>query len=396
MSNTRRDFLSTLGLGSLGALTAANLTQAVLAAEKNSEKKWEPVSDKKIKVGIAGYGVCRFGAAFGFQSHPNVEIVAVSDIQPKNCQGLMKAVKCDKSYPSAEEMVKDDNIEAVFIATDAPSHARLCSLALEHGKHAMCAVPAAFEHVEDAHKLHETVKKTGLKYMLAETSYYRADLHAMRELYKAGAFGKLNYSEGEYFHYDVQTLAGYKDWRFGLPPQYYPTHSNAYYVGVTGKQFKSVSCVGFTNPLKYVGKGQNKYDNPFSDEVALFETEENAPSRMAVMWGVQGYHGEQGRVFGELGSYNYAYAGGTYKGSKKVKIDLERPPAAAGNVRRRSRRFAWPADERVHHGNLGRPYAPVRSQPGVGDECRRHHCPSVGIEGRRAPAGSAVCLIRST
>ena len=78
------------------------------------------------------------------------------------------------------------------------------------------------------------MKKTGLKYMMAETSYYRADLHAMRELYKAGAFGKLNYSEGEYFHYDVQTLGGYKDWRFGLPPQYYPTHSNAYYVGVTG------------------------------------------------------------------------------------------------------------------------------------------------------------------
>lgn len=32
-------------------------------------------------------------------------------------------------------MIKDDSIEAVYIATDAPSHARLAAAALEHGKH---------------------------------------------------------------------------------------------------------------------------------------------------------------------------------------------------------------------------------------------------------------------
>ena len=330
MSPSRRDFLSTVGLGSLGAVTAANLAQAVLAAEQDSAKKWEPVSDRKIKVGIAGYGVCRFGAAFGFQDHPNVEIVAVTDIQPQNCQALMKAVRCDKSYPSLEEMVKDDNIEAVFVATDAPGHARHCIECLKHGKHAMSAVPACFGDIAEGEELLEAVENTGLKYMLAETSYYHAGLHAMRELYKAGAFGKLNYSEGEYFHYNCQTIASYKDWRLGMPPQYYPTHSNAYYTGVTGKQFTSVSCVGFTNPLQYVGKDANRYENPFSDEVALFETEEGAPSRMAVMWGVQGYHGEQGRVFGELGSYNYEFAGGKYVGSQKVEVNLERPALPPG------------------------------------------------------------------
>ena len=46
---------------------------------------------------------------------------------------------------------------------------------------------------------------------------------------------------------------------------------------------------------------------------------------MAVMWGVQGYHGEQGRVFGELGSFDYAYTGGSYKGTQKVEVSLERP-----------------------------------------------------------------------
>ncbi|MEI6052074.1 MAG: twin-arginine translocation signal domain-containing protein, partial [Opitutaceae bacterium] len=41
---------------------------------------WEPLSNRKIRVGIAGYGVCQFGAAFGFQDHPNVQVVAVTDL----------------------------------------------------------------------------------------------------------------------------------------------------------------------------------------------------------------------------------------------------------------------------------------------------------------------------
>ena len=47
-------------------------------------------------------------------------------------------------------MVKDDNIEAVFIATDAPSHARHAIEALKHGKHVASAVPAVFGSLEDA------------------------------------------------------------------------------------------------------------------------------------------------------------------------------------------------------------------------------------------------------
>ena len=50
-----------------------------------------------IRVGIVGYGACRFGAAFGFQDHPNVEVVAVSDLFPdrffpgQNRQGTVAA-----------------------------------------------------------------------------------------------------------------------------------------------------------------------------------------------------------------------------------------------------------------------------------------------------------------
>jgi predicted dehydrogenase len=295
----RRHFLETLGLGSLAATWGA--VSGRTADLKEHTRPWQPVSDRKVKVGIVGYGVCQFGAQFGFQDHPNVEVVAVSDLFPDRRAGLMKACRCGKSYESLEVLVKDPKIEAVFVATDAPSHARHCRLVLEHGKHVMCAVPATLGSVEDGERLLETVRRTGLKYMMAETSFYRADCHAMRTIYQAGGFGRLVYSEGEYFHYTTQPIDSYKQWRRGLPPLWYPTHSTAYYIGVTGKRFTSVSAVGFHGTSELYQLGGNRYDNPFADEFALFETSEGGASRMAVSWSVFRHVIETGRVFGERG-----------------------------------------------------------------------------------------------
>jgi len=74
-----------------------------------------PFSDKEVKVGIACYGFFKFGDCFEFQNHPNVEVVAVSDIDVAICNELAKGCKCKKKYPSCEEMFKDKRIEAVFI-----------------------------------------------------------------------------------------------------------------------------------------------------------------------------------------------------------------------------------------------------------------------------------------
>ena len=158
-------------------------------------------------------------------------------------------------------MIKDDKIEAVFIATDAPSHARLAVAALQHGKHVASAVPAVFGSIEDADRLFEAVKKSGLKYVMFETSYYHADVHAWRRRYQAGELGKIIYSEGEYYHYFPTPLGGYNPktnkvdtdgWRKGKPPQWYPTHSNAYYVGVTGGSFPEVSCLGMPSIVPHL------------------------------------------------------------------------------------------------------------------------------------------------
>jgi len=329
----RRGFLQTLGIGSLGAMIAGGATRRAAAAEPQAGKFWVPTTDRKIRFGIVGYGVCRFGAAFGFQDHPNVEVVAVSDLIPERREGLMKACRCDKSYESLEVLVKDPKIEAVFVATDAPSHPRHCMEVLNHGKHAMSAVPATYGSIEEGEKLLETVERTGLKYQMAETSCYRADCHAMRTIYRAGGFGKLVYSEGEYFHYGPTPLGSFKGWlgsfkgwRTGSPPLWYPTHSMAYYVGVTGGRFTSVSAQGFRGGFPAYQPGANRYNNEFTDEIALLKTSEGGASRMCMCKSVSGYVNETGRVFGQKGWMD----GLEYRGSVKDLPDITRPPLPAG------------------------------------------------------------------
>lgn len=327
---TRRAFLQTLGATAAGTLLARGQQVPIAGFEKaptdpEASRGWQPVSDRRLRVGIVGYGVCQFGAAFGFQDHPNVEIVAVSDLIPDRCAALARACRCAKTYPSLEELVKDDRVEAVFVATDAPSHARHAILALEHGKHVACAVPAVFGSLEEADQLFAAVKKSGLTYMMFETSCYHEDLHAMRTLYRAGRLGEIVYSEGEYYHYMEQPIPSFRDWRVGLPPQWYPTHSNAYHLGVTGGSFTEVSCLGMPSRIEHLQPANNRYRNPFGTEIALFRTSEGGMSRMAVSWDTPGDEGERGRVRGQRGAFH-----GRFEGLEKNLPDLRRPPLPPG------------------------------------------------------------------
>ncbi len=319
--SSRRKFLQQLGLGTLSLPVFNNLSFAH-ARTGIKELTYEHWGDRKVKVGLVGYGFSKFSADFGFQDHPNVEIVAVSDIIPDRCNALAKHINCSKKYASLEEMVKDDQIEAIFIATDAPNHARHAILALNHGKHVAVAVPAVFDRVEEAYELKEAVEKSKKVYMMFETSCYREDLYAMKKIYDAGGFGKIVYSEGEYFHYKPVGIPSYLGWRDGMPPMYYLTHATAYHLAVTNGAYTEVSCFGRVSHLPYLKDGKNKYKNRFGTEVAIFKTADGAISRMMYTNDTQGPFAEEGRLRGELGSYSRA---GKYAGHLKSLPDVQRP-----------------------------------------------------------------------
>jgi predicted dehydrogenase len=319
MHVSRRSFLAS---SAAAAATAASLLNDSGDAQEipgfdqtktdiDRTKAWQPFSDRKIRLGIVGHGVCRFGLAFDLQHHPNVELVAVSDLFPDRRADMAKKAKCEKTYPSLEEMVKDDSIEAVYCATDAPAHAKHAILCMEHGKHVATAVPAFRGDIEDAEKLLECCKKNReLVYAMFETSVLHDDLYAMEKLYAAGVFGRVVYSEGEYCHphsLGAPALGSYKDWRKKGCPMWYPTHATAYYVGVTHQPLIDVTCQG-TPHFDQSMRIPNAIGNIFKSEVGLFRTAEGGLSRM-IICGSQGEYLEAGRVRGEYAGFNKAFVG---------------------------------------------------------------------------------------
>ena len=308
-------------------------------AGKISKVPWKPFSDRKVRVGIAGEGVCNFGSAFAYQTHPNAEVVAVTDLNPAKCALLQERTGAKKTYSSCEEMIKNaaaDRLEAIYIATDAPSHARLAIMALEHGLHVASAVPAIFgkDQLELVPKIVEAAKKSGRLYMMNETTAFRPQCFAMRRVFEAGAMGTHVYTEGEYFHYwGEKGISSYNGWRHGLPPQYYCTHSNGFYTCTTHGSFTEVTCVGIKSDLPDFKDAANVYGNPYGSEVALFKTSDGGAARMAVVWGVPGYGCEMGRVHGSKGSYAAKTGAYWYSGRENelfAKLDILKPRLPPG------------------------------------------------------------------
>jgi predicted dehydrogenase len=237
--------------------------------------------ENKIRIGIIGG---RFGASFQFHEHPNCIVEAVSDLTTDRRENLMKVYQCTKSYPSLAELIKDPKIDAVFIATPAPDHANHVIASLLAGKHVLCAVPAAL-NLEDCYRLKEAVTKSGLCYMMAETSYYRQNTISVRKFYQENQFGEIFSAAAEYNHPGLETL-WFEDnkptWRHGLPPMLYPTHCTSFLISVTKERLTSVSAVGWGDQSSILKN--NPYNNPFWNETAFFQTNKNHPFRVEVNW----------------------------------------------------------------------------------------------------------------
>ena len=284
-----------------------------------------------ISLGLVGLG--SFGSCFAdlFKSHPLVSRVALCDREPDRIKQFAdKPEWKDKfnprdSYDSLEAICKSD-VDALVIITQPWLHAPQCIKALEAGKHVYSAVPIISipddeEILMWCDKLVNTCRKTGLSYMLGETTFFRPQTMFCRRKAAAGAFGNFIYAEGEYFH-DVDShecnlrdveksratgkagqegkaiAEAYRAKGILSGPMHYPTHSTSGPV-----------CVMKAHALKATGYGyRNQNNDPFfkgmaySNETALFQMSNGATVRICEFREVAGYPGLDSETFRVLGT----------------------------------------------------------------------------------------------
>lgn len=234
------------------------------------------VAARLMRLGIVGG---RFSTGFLWDAHPNSTVTAVAELDEERRNTLAQRYPEAAVYTTLDEMLRDKNVDAVALFTGAPYHGPQAVQVMEAGKHVLSAVPAC-QSVEEAEQLIAVKERTGLTYMMAETSCFMAPTMAAREWYRQGLFGPIFMSDTEYCHLlsphskegreERQKLwyrNGERTWRFCFPPVLYPTHAAAFIMHVTGEPFVAVSCFGWMDPEDADRTGP---DSPHGDNRGTF------------------------------------------------------------------------------------------------------------------------------
>lgn len=215
------------------------------------------MSQKKINIAIIGLG---FGAEFIpiYQKHPLGNMYAICQRSADKLNEIGDAFGIEKRYTDYAELLKDPLIDAVHINTPINNHAELSLAALRAGKHVACTVPMATT-IEECRQIVETVRETGLTYMMMETVIYSREFLFVKELHESGELGKIQFLRASH----QQEMAGWPGYWEGLPPMHYATHCVGPVLALPKAQAEYVSCFGSgTIDADLI----SKYNSPFAIE----------------------------------------------------------------------------------------------------------------------------------
>ncbi|QDU31301.1 Glucose--fructose oxidoreductase precursor [Anatilimnocola aggregata] len=196
------------------------------------------MNGKKWNVAMIGLG---FGAEFIpiYQAHPQANVYAICQRNAEKMNVVGDRFQIEKRYTRYDDVLKDPNVDFVHINSPIPDHALMSLAALKAGKHVMCTVPMATT-IDECRQIVEMVKKTGLKYMMAETVVYAREYLFIKELYKQGELGKIQHLAASH----PQDMDGWPDYWERMIPMHYATHVVSPCLGLVDGKAEYVSCFG--------------------------------------------------------------------------------------------------------------------------------------------------------
>ncbi len=245
-----------------------------------------------------------------FQTHPYVNKVYVCDLIPEKAKEYNEKFGAE-IIPTFEEAISREDVDAVAIFVQRHLHGDLVCRALKAGKHVYSAVPMA-STVEECQEIVETAKQfPNLIYMMGETCIYYPCSMFCKEEYEKGTFGNFVYGEAQYHHDISHFPKSFIEDRphSAIPPFLYPTHSTAMLLYAVGDHVVKVSGVGYRDveentPFR---KGENPWDNEFSNEFSLMQLSKGGTIRINEMRRV-GYKAPSSYVsafYGTKGAYQF-------------------------------------------------------------------------------------------
>ena len=164
-----------------------------------------------INLGVIGYGYWGPNIVRNFFTASNCSVKAVADGRPERLAVLAKIFPSIRGVKTAEDIICDNEIDAVVIATPVFTHFALAKKALENGKHVLIEKPMT-STVAQAEELIELAEQKGLTLMADHTFLYTGAVQKMKELIDSDIVGTPRYFDSSrinlgLFQPDVNVLS---------------------------------------------------------------------------------------------------------------------------------------------------------------------------------------------
>lgn len=166
----------------------------------------------KLKIGIIGLGQ-RGGTMTGtILACDDAEIVAVCDVYEDRRAEIADKVKekqgeLPAAYSDYRDLLKDENVQAVFVASSWETHVKIAIDSLEAGKITAMEVGGAYE-IEECWELVRTYERTKTPFMFMENCCYDRFELLTTALVRAGKLGEIVHCKGAYAHDLRDEVAG--------------------------------------------------------------------------------------------------------------------------------------------------------------------------------------------
>lgn len=143
-----------------------------------------------INIAILGLGGIARKMADTVNKTGFAKLYAAASRSMEKAEAFAKEFGAEKAYGSYEEMVKDSNIDLVYIATPHAFHAENALLCLEHGKHVLAEKPLAVNK-KQAEKVFALAKEKGLFAGEAMWSRFQPIQKTLNRILDSGKIGEV-------------------------------------------------------------------------------------------------------------------------------------------------------------------------------------------------------------
>lgn len=152
---------------------------------------------KKIRWGIIAPGSISVSFTEGMRAVSNSEIVAVASRDISRAEGFAKRFNIKKAYGSYEDITKDEEVDAVYIAAPHPYHKELSVMCLQHGKAVLCEKPATLNS-EELQEVIQTAEKHNTFYMEAMWTRFLPAMREVKAMVEKGVIGEVKLLKADF------------------------------------------------------------------------------------------------------------------------------------------------------------------------------------------------------